>query len=66
MSHCYCNSEKLTVPKFFYFFPNIVDLTAKSERLSGYLPGEASVTVLAGTSFGRYGEGYLRLSYANR
>ena len=24
-----------------------------------------NVTIIAGTSFGRYGEGYLRLSYAN-
>jgi len=26
---------------------------------------EANVAVLAGTAFGKYGEGYLRLSYAN-
>ena len=26
---------------------------------------EAGVAVLAGTAFGSYGEGYLRLSYAN-
>ncbi len=26
---------------------------------------EAGVAVLAGTAFGEYGEGYLRLSYAN-
>jgi aspartate/methionine/tyrosine aminotransferase len=26
---------------------------------------EAGVATIAGTSFGRYGEGYLRLSYAN-
>jgi len=26
---------------------------------------EANVAVLSGTAFGKYGEGYLRLSYAN-
>jgi aspartate/methionine/tyrosine aminotransferase len=30
-----------------------------------FLMHEAGVAALAGTSFGAYGEGYLRLSYAN-
>jgi aspartate/methionine/tyrosine aminotransferase len=30
-----------------------------------FLMNEAGVAVLAGTSFGAYGEGYIRLSYAN-
>jgi aspartate/methionine/tyrosine aminotransferase len=33
--------------------------------LADRLLDEAGVAVLAGTSFGSYGEGYLRLSYAN-
>ncbi len=49
----------------FYVFPNISALGVKCELLADYLLREASVAVLAGTSFGRYGEGYLRLSYAN-
>ena len=32
---------------------------------SAELLDEAGVATVAGTSFGRYGEGYLRLSYAN-
>ncbi len=33
-------------------------------RLADYLLKEAGVATLAGTAFGKYGEGYLRLSYA--
>jgi len=31
----------------------------------GYLLARAGVALLSGTAFGQYGEGYLRLSYAN-
>jgi aspartate/methionine/tyrosine aminotransferase len=34
-------------------------------KLGDYLLNEAGVAVLPGTSFGKYGEGYLRLSFAN-
>jgi aspartate/methionine/tyrosine aminotransferase len=34
-------------------------------KLSDYLLNEAGVAVLPGTAFGKYGEGYLRLSFAN-
>jgi aspartate/methionine/tyrosine aminotransferase len=37
----------------------------KSKALADYLLDEAGVACLSGTSFGAYGEGYLRLSYAN-
>ncbi|MDH3216759.1 MAG: pyridoxal phosphate-dependent aminotransferase, partial [Candidatus Krumholzibacteria bacterium] len=30
-----------------------------------YLLSEAGVAVLSGTTFGEYGEGYIRISYAN-
>jgi aspartate/methionine/tyrosine aminotransferase len=33
--------------------------------LAARLMDEAGVAVLPGTAFGAYGEGYLRLSYAN-
>jgi aspartate/methionine/tyrosine aminotransferase len=49
----------------FYAFPNITGTGMKSKELADYLLDKASVAVLAGTAFGMYGEGYLRLSYAN-
>jgi aspartate/methionine/tyrosine aminotransferase len=49
----------------FYVFPN-VEGTGMSERdLADYLMEEAGVAVLAGTSFGEYGRGFIRMSYAN-
>lgn len=48
----------------FYAFPNISGLGMKSSELSDYLLNEAGVATLAGTDFGQYGEGYIRLSYA--
>ena len=33
--------------------------------MADYLLNEAGVAALSGTSFGAYGEGFLRLSYAN-
>lgn len=49
----------------FYAFPNITATGMKSKAMADYLLNEAGVATLAGTSFGAYGEGYLRLSYAN-
>jgi aspartate/methionine/tyrosine aminotransferase len=49
----------------FYAFPNIQAFGRSSQDLADYLLEEAGVAVLPGTAFGRYGEGYLRLSYAN-
>jgi len=49
----------------FYVFPNITGTGMKSQELSDYLLNKAGVAVLPGTSFGAYGEGYLRLSFAN-
>ncbi len=55
------------VPKgAFYVFPNIMGLgLGDSARVADRFLYEAGVAVLAGTAFGRAGEGYLRLSYAN-
>jgi len=49
----------------FYVFPNVKDVGMGCRELADYLLEEASVAVLSGTAFGKYGEGYLRLSYAN-
>ena len=49
----------------FYAFPNITGTGLHSRELADLLLSEAGVAVLAGTAFGAYGEGYIRLSYAN-
>jgi aspartate aminotransferase len=49
----------------FYVFPNIQGTGLASQELSDLLLNEAGVAVLPGTAFGSFGEGYLRLSYAN-
>ncbi len=49
----------------FYVFPNVTALPLSCEALADYLMNEADVALLPGTSFGKYGDGYLRLSYAN-
>jgi aspartate aminotransferase len=49
----------------FYAFPNITGTGLTSGELAGRLLADAGVAALAGTAFGRYGEGYLRFSYAN-
>ncbi|MGQ9530044.1 MAG: pyridoxal phosphate-dependent aminotransferase [Candidatus Bathycorpusculaceae bacterium] len=49
----------------FYVFPNIKGTGMNCQKLGDYLLNEAGVAVLPGTSFGKYGEGYLRLSFAN-
>jgi aspartate/methionine/tyrosine aminotransferase len=62
-----------TVPGFrcnipagaFYAFPNIRGTGRGSRQLADGLLQEAGVACLSGTAFGAFGEGYLRLSYAN-
>jgi len=49
----------------FYVFPNITATGYTSKELETRLLDEAGVACLAGTSFGQYGDGYLRFSYAN-
>jgi aspartate/methionine/tyrosine aminotransferase len=49
----------------FYAFPHIAATGMKAKDLADYLLADASVATLAGTAFGHYGEGFLRLSYAN-
>jgi aspartate aminotransferase len=49
----------------FYAFPNISATGLSSKEFADYLLSEHGVAAIAGTSFGKFGEGYLRLSYAN-
>jgi len=49
----------------FYVFPNIKQTGWNSKKLADHLLENAGVAVLSGTSFGEYGEGYIRISYAN-
>ena len=49
----------------FYAFPNITGTGLASDVVQARLLEEAGVAVISGTSFGAYGEGYLRFSYAS-
>jgi aspartate aminotransferase len=49
----------------FYAFPNIAGTGCSARELQTRLLEEAGVATIAGTSFGEFGEGYLRFSYAN-
>ncbi|MEE8287415.1 MAG: aminotransferase class I/II-fold pyridoxal phosphate-dependent enzyme, partial [Gammaproteobacteria bacterium] len=49
----------------FYAFPNITGTGMNARQLQSGLLEEAGIATIAGTSFGAYGEGYLRFSYAS-
>ena len=49
----------------FYAFPNVSEVGMDSKALATHLLDNAGVATLDGGSFGAYGQGYLRLSYAN-
>jgi len=49
----------------FYVFPNIIGTGMGSTELANLILEKAGVALLPGNSFGEYGEGYLRISYAN-
>ena len=49
----------------FYAFPNISETGLSSSQAQDLILDEAGVATIAGTSFGKFGEGYLRFSYAN-
>ncbi|MFH0914922.1 MAG: pyridoxal phosphate-dependent aminotransferase [bacterium] len=49
----------------FYTFPNVSALGKPVEWLAEHILEEAGVAVLPGTAFGRNGEGYLRVCFAN-
>ena len=49
----------------FYAFPNVTGTGMSSKDLAGFLLDKAGVACLDGGAFGKYGDGYLRFSYAN-
>jgi aspartate aminotransferase len=49
----------------FYAFPNITGTGLSAAELQARLLEEAGVAALSGAAFGSWGEGFLRLSYAN-
>ena len=49
----------------FYAFPNVEGTGYEAQALQEKLLEEAGVAVIAGTSFGQFGTGYLRFSYAS-
>ena len=49
----------------FYVFPNIKAIGLSSAELANKLLAEGGVALLPGSAFGKFGEGYLRLTYAN-
>jgi len=49
----------------FYVFPDISSFGLKSVDFANRLLEEAGVAAAWGTAFGSYGEGFIRLSYAN-
>ena len=49
----------------FYAFPSIKETGLSSAEFEERALNEAGVALLSGSAFGAYGEGYVRLSYAN-
>lgn len=49
----------------FYAFPSIKEIGISSREFEERAMNEAGVALLSGAAFGRFGEGYVRLSYAN-
>lgn len=49
----------------FYIFLNISKFSISSEALANFLLEKAKVGVVPGTAYGKSGEGYIRLSFAN-
>ena len=65
--------ETNTIPGFtsimpqgaFYTMPNITGTGLSAKEMENFLLDELRIAAVAGTSFGAYGEGYMRFSYAN-
>ncbi len=49
----------------FYVFPNVTKTGIDSKTLANKILNEAGVACLSGHTFGKYGDGYVRFSYAN-
>ncbi|MCI0779361.1 MAG: pyridoxal phosphate-dependent aminotransferase [Chloroflexi bacterium] len=52
-------------PGAFYAFPNITGTGLSSQAFETGALQEAGVSLLSGTAFGSFGEGYVRISFAN-
>jgi aspartate/methionine/tyrosine aminotransferase len=60
------NGISCLVPRgAFYVFPNIKNLGMTSDEFENYFLEKVGIATLAGTSFGSYGEGYVRFAYCN-
>ena len=60
------NGISCTQPKgAFYAFPNISKTGMTSKEFADKALYESGVALLPGTSFGEFGEGYVRISFAN-
>ncbi len=49
----------------FYAFPNFKEIGMSGHEMRDFLLEKAGVASLPGVDFGKYGEGYMRFSYAN-
>ncbi|MQF86538.1 MAG: pyridoxal phosphate-dependent aminotransferase [SAR202 cluster bacterium] len=49
----------------FYAFPNITGTGYSSEEFERNVLTQTGISLLSGTSFGKFGEGYVRISFAN-
>ena len=59
------NVSAATPKGAFYAFPNISKTGWRAKTLASALLEEAGVATIGGPDFGVYGEGFIRLSYAN-
>jgi aspartate/methionine/tyrosine aminotransferase len=59
-----CGISCLKSEGAFYVFPNISKTGLTSEKFSDLMLSKAKVALLPGTNFGKYGKGYVRLTYA--
>ena len=60
------NGIECSVPKgAFYAFPNVEGTGMSSSEFADRLLEESGVAVLSGESFGRFGAGFIRISFAN-
>ena len=57
---------KCSIPKgAFYAFPNIKNTGMTSQQFADKALYDGGVALLSGTSFGKFGEGFIRISFAN-
>jgi aspartate/methionine/tyrosine aminotransferase len=57
---------KCSIPKgAFYAFPNIKNTGMTSRQFADKALYDGGVALLSGTSFGKFGEGFIRISFAN-